>query len=96
VPTDILSIASAFKDVAFSTALIILLYGGAKRWWVFGYQLTEAQAREDACKAEYQARLDAAMKREDQWKELALNGGYIARQAVEIARDRRPATRDRS
>jgi hypothetical protein len=83
VPTDLLTFATALKDVAFSTALIILLYGGAKRWWVFGYQLTEAQAREDACKVEYQARLDAAQHREDQWKELALNGGYLARQAVD-------------
>jgi hypothetical protein len=27
--------------------------------------------------------LDAAQHREDQWKELALNGGYLARQAVD-------------
>lgn len=90
MPTDLVSLATAVKDLAFSTALILVLYGGAKKWWVFGYQLTQAEARETACRAEYEARLTAAQRREDEWKELALNGGYIARQAVDSL-TRRPA-----
>lgn len=90
MPTDALTLAAALKDVAFSTALILVLYGGWKRWWVFGQQLLEAQAREEACKAEYTARLTAAERREDEWKAAALDGRYIARKAVDSL-TRRPA-----
>lgn len=83
MPNDVLTFATALKDIALSTALILVLYGGYKRWWVFGQQLIEAQAREEACKADYTARLAAAERREDEWKKQALDGGYIARQAVD-------------
>jgi hypothetical protein len=86
MPTDAITWAATIKDIALSTALIIVLYGGAKRWWAFGYQLTEAREREAACKAECDARLTAAQRREDEWKELALSGGYIAKQAVDLAK----------
>lgn len=81
MPTDALTWAATIRDIGTTAALMIVLYGGAKRWWVWGYQLTEA-------KAECEARLTAAQRREDEWKELALTGGVVAKQAIELARDR--------
>ena len=79
-------------------AVIVLILGG-RGVWVFGRELVlwkqlyeEARARESTCKAEYQARLDAAERRATEWQEQALSGGYIVRQAVEsLRRDHRPA-----
>lgn len=86
---------AGLKDLVVSSVLIIVLYGGTKRWWVFGYQLTDAQKRESDTKLEYEARLVAAQKREDEWKELALAGGQVAHQAVVLAREgRRSQGRD--
>lgn len=86
MPPETLAWASALKDVALSTLLLIVLYGGFKKWWVFGYQLTQAEAREMKCQAEYEKRLEGAQLREDEWKQVALNGGYLAKQAVDLAK----------
>lgn len=72
---------------------VIVLILGAKKVWCFGYQLQEAQTREVKCQADYEKRLTDAQGREDEWRELALNGGYIARQAVELARQKSPSGR---
>lgn len=77
---------STLRDLAISSMLLVVLYGGAKRWWCFGYQLIAAEKREADCKAEYEARLAAALKREDQWKELALSAGQVAKESVGVLR----------
>jgi hypothetical protein len=86
--SDILQYASAFKDVTMSVALIILLYGGAKRWWAFGYQLTDAERRLIDAKTDCESRLLSAQRREDEWKQLALAGGRVASEAIGLARKR--------
>jgi hypothetical protein len=80
--------APALKDLALSTILILVLYGGAKRWWVFGYQLTDAEKRCHDAKTECETRLAAVEHRCDEWKELALGNKEVARTAVDLAKRR--------
>jgi hypothetical protein len=70
--------------------LVIVLVLGARKVWCFGYQLAREEQRVAETKAECDARLTAAQRREDEWKELALTGGHLATEAVRLARDRTP------
>ena len=74
--TELISVAEKVSQISLPVLLLLVLYGGAKKWWTFGYQLTECETRNAAL-------LTAAEKRESEWKELALSGAIIARNAVE-------------
>lgn len=42
---DLPQIAAVVRDLGITGLLVAILYGGAKRWWVFGW-LYEAKTRE--------------------------------------------------
>jgi hypothetical protein len=64
------------NELSVGALLILILIGGYRKWWSWGYQLTE-------CEARWAALLVAAERRENEWKELALSGAITARRAVE-------------
>jgi hypothetical protein len=75
--------------------LIVVLMLGARKVWCFGYQLTERDTRIAEMRAElielramYEARLEGCQKREDEWKELALTGGQVAKDALVVMKRR--------
>lgn len=55
--------------------LTLILFGGYKRWWVFGWLYKEAQDR--TIKAE---------KEKDDWRDIALHGTSLAEQTVDLFR----------
>lgn len=59
-----LDILSRGGVVAFA---LLILVGGHRRWWVFGWQY------------------EAAERRAEEWRELALNGTLTAERAVSLA-----------
>ncbi len=82
------AIASIVRDVSLAGGLFYILRGGRDKLWVWGWQLEQAEKRESACKADYEARLLAAEKREAEWKEMALETRHVARDAVDIVKKR--------
>lgn len=56
--------------------LLVILYGGFRRWWVFGWVLKES---EDRC-------LEVAKDR-NEWKEIALRGTGLAERLIEKQKD---------
>lgn len=55
--------------------LIIMVYGGYKKWWVFGWIYQQSEDR--TSKAE---------KERDDWRDLALHGTNLAEQTVDLFR----------
>lgn len=53
--------------------LVIILFGGYKKWWVFGWIYRESEER--TSKAE---------KERDDWRDLALHGTNLAEQTVDL------------
>lgn len=51
--------------------LAFILYAGYKRWWVWGYQLNDANLAIAAMKAE-----------RDEWKDVAIKGAHSTAVAV--------------
>jgi hypothetical protein len=62
------------QNVSLVAGLIFILVGGKLRWWVWGYQLTEAQAAILAMKVE-----------RDEWKTVAMSGLRSTEKAVGMA-----------
>lgn len=82
MPTDpVLTWLTTTKDLGVVAILLVLLYGGAKRWWAFGYQLVDARADCDRRVAE-------ALAREEEWKEIARATGRVAETVVDVAKAR--------
>lgn len=59
------------------TFLIIIVYGGYKRWWVFGW------VHQDALE-----RIDVITREKNAWRETALKSSNIATKAFDEARRR--------
>lgn len=53
----------------------LLIFGGYRKWWVFGWQYKDAEER--TTKAE---------KERDDWRDLALHGTTLAEQTVDLFR----------
>jgi hypothetical protein len=71
-----LSLQEALKYVSQAGVLgflIIVLYGGYKKWWVFGWLYRESEAR--TVKTE---------KERDDWRDIALHGSTIAEKTVDL------------
>lgn len=67
---DILKYASS---IGLGGGLIIALFGGYKKWWVFGWIYREEQER------------TAKLERErDDWRDLALRGTGLVEQTVDL------------
>lgn len=74
--TDVLKYAS---QVGVGTLLILILFGGYKKWWVFGWIYKESENR--ANKLE---------KERDDWRDLALRGTGLVEQTVDLFKRSRP------
>lgn len=53
------------RDLGFAGCLIFILWGGYRRWWVWGYQLTELDTV-------WKERYNELKQREAEWKEVAI------------------------
>lgn len=80
--SDWLQLVETLGGLPLATLLIAILLGGYRKWWAWGYQLTE-------CEARCEARVAASERREAEWRELALGGMQAARTAVSMAKERR-------
>lgn len=47
MPTEIVSTLDWVRDAGTIGLLIVIILGGAKQWWVFGYQYLAMQADRD-------------------------------------------------
>lgn len=81
--------ASIVRDLTLSGVLVYILRGGAKKVWVWGWQLEAAEKREAATAAACELRVAAAERRENEWKDLLLETRYVARTAVDIVAKRK-------
>lgn len=82
---DLLDYLSRASIVTF---LIIIVYGGYKRWWVFGWVYREKIEELTATKVEYTINFNAIRDEKNAWRETALKGASIATQAFEEAKNR--------
>lgn len=53
--------------------LVVILFGGYRKWWVFGWQYKDAETR-----------TSRAEKERDDWRDLALHGTNLAEQTVDL------------
>ena len=67
----------------------VLTVGARKKWWIIGWILIECEARYQEREKKLEALLEASMRREEEWKEIARAGGNIARDAVNLAQANR-------
>jgi hypothetical protein len=70
--TDILKYISSVGVVGI---LVVAMYGGYKKWWVFGWNYRESEER-----------TQKAEKERDDWRDLALHGTNLAEQTVDLFR----------
>ena len=76
-----LGIAEIFKYV--NTAgviglLTVIIFGGYKKWWVFGWQYKESEERNKKTETE-----------RDGWRDIALHGTNLAEQTVDLFKKQR-------
>lgn len=67
----------AFELLGKSPALILaalFIYGGWKRWWVWGYQLADAERAMEKCEAEA-----------ERWREVAYTGRNTLKDSVAVS-----------
>lgn len=57
--------------------VLFILYGGYKKWWVFGYQMRECELR-----------IEKMEEEKDAWRETALQSSNVATQAFTELRRR--------
>lgn len=69
----ITGLATLIRDGGWLVVLMIILWAGHKRYWVWGYQLDEAERRAQ----QWQTRADT-------WQDLAWKGTHAAEQAVDL------------
>jgi len=81
--TEILAVAEKLSGVSLAALLILVLWLGATKRWVWGYQLVECEARSVRDVA-------AAEKREAEWKAMATRATDQAEKGLDLAKERRP------
>ena len=85
-------IAAIARDITISGGLVVILFGGARKVWVWGWQLKDTIANCDKQMADlvtrYEKQLADSERRESEWRELALEGRQITRTAVDLAKRR--------
>ena len=70
--TELTGLAGLVRDAGLVSLLVFALYGGYKRWWVFGWQYEAALRDKDAWK-------NIAHR----WEELALRGTTLSHKLAE-------------
>lgn len=53
--------------------MLIALFGGYKKWWVFGWSYKESEKRAEKLE-----------KERDDWRDIALHGTALAEQTVDL------------
>lgn len=48
---DLIKISHALSEAGLVTLLVLILIGGQRKWWVYGWQLEESERRADEWKA---------------------------------------------
>lgn len=71
---DFNAILNASDKISLLAALFFILYGGWRRWWVWGYQLVDAQESLREMKQE-----------RDEWRRLAFESSASTAEAVQAA-----------
>jgi hypothetical protein len=66
-------------------ALLYFIWAASTRRVCFGYQLREAEERLKTQREDYEKRLAKYETERDQWRDLALQGRELVRQAVTVA-----------
>lgn len=64
------------------TLLILIVYGGYRKWWVFGWVLESYEIRLN----KLQEDCNLITEEKDAWRDTALKGANIATQAFEEAK----------
>jgi hypothetical protein len=82
-PEQILALADKLSGASLAALLILVLWLGSTRRWVWGYQLQDCEARRVAD-------VLAARERELEWKAIAHQGLAAAKTGLEVAKDRTP------
>jgi hypothetical protein len=75
----VLKLIEGLKALGTVGMLVFIIYGGYKRWWVWGYQLTDLDAR-------YQRELESSHVRESEWREIALSAGRASSIVLDAAK----------
>lgn len=81
--TEFLEFATKLSGAGMATVLLLIIYLGLKKVWVFGYQLVDCEARSATL-------LRESRDRELEWKAIAREGVSAAKVGVELAKDRTP------
>lgn len=71
--TDIPGLLKYISQIGVLGLLGFIIYGGYKKWWVFGWQYRDAESR--TLKVE---------EERDGWREIALHGTNLAEQTVDL------------
>ena len=74
---DLPSVLKMASQAGVIGLLLIILVGGFRKWWVFGWQYKDAQDQIKKVEAE-----------RDDWRNLALHGTNLAEQTVSLFRNR--------
>ena len=66
------AVLEAAQNLTIISGLILVLIGGKRRWWVWGYQLTEMRA-------DLKEQLADERAEKEEWKQLALRNIEVAK-----------------
>ena len=89
MPSELKAALALVRDITLAGGLVFILWGGYRKWWVWGYQLSDA--REDAAAErkradEREKELKAEIK---EWKETTMRNIDLVRQTVAFSRETR-------
>lgn len=86
MPPDFLTVSEWVRNLTLTGALIFILIGGHRKWWVWGYQLREL--RQD-----FENTLADCRKDRDEWKTRSLRNDSLIEWAASIAEQQSPTKR---
>ena len=75
VAADITDVFRYVNTAGVVGLLALIVFGGYRKWWVFGWQYKESQERTERIEAE-----------RDGWRDIALHGTNLAEQTVDLFR----------
>lgn len=78
--SEAIALAEKIASISPFAMLVIVLWLGATKRWVWGYQLSECEARAVVA-------VTAAEKREQEWKEIARSGHRLTEQSLQVAKE---------
>ena len=73
---DLKQLLDIVNTVGLVGVLVMILWGGAKRLWVYGWYYREQQ--------QYQIRL---VRERNEWRDIALRGTVLAEKAVSVLKE---------